>query len=299
MEAVLHGPMGRIDLGTSVLTIGRVPGSDIFMTDSQSSGRHAEIRPEGMGYSIVDLSSTNGTFVNDQRLTAQIPRPLRSGDRIRIGKTVFTYETSGISPIAPTVFAGQPVLETERVLPPTVAVPQPAYGKRQQHEYQPVPPQPQGYTVPATPFNPVTPQQKPKKSHRGLWVTLILLIVVVLLAGAAYAAFTYVNRSTPDKTLTAFCTDLKNNDYHGAYQQMSQNFQSRTSEAAFTKFFQDNFARAGGLKDCQFSNLATSGSTGTATITFTVNNGLIPPQPRSSTLVTDSGVWKIDSIAQK
>jgi predicted component of type VI protein secretion system len=297
MEAVLHGPTGRIDLGTSVLTIGRVPGSDIFMTDSQSSGRHAEIRPEGMGYSIVDLSSTNGTFVNDQRLTAQIPRPLRSGDRIRIGKTVFTYETSGITPIAPTVFAGQPVLETERVLPPTVAVPQPAYGKDRQREYQQQP-QP-GYTVPAKPFNPVTPQQKPKKSRRGLWVVLILLIVVVLLVGAAYAAYAYVNRSTPDKTLTAFCTDLKNNDYHDAYQQMSQNFQSHTSEAAFTKFFQDNFARGGGLKDCQFSNLATSDATGTATITFTVNNGLIPPQPRSSTLVTDSNVWKIDSIAQK
>ena len=296
MEAVLHGPTGRIDLGTSVLTIGRIPGSDIFMTDSQSSGRHAEIRPDGQGYSIVDLGSTNGTFVNDQRLTAHIPRPLHSGDRIRIGKTLFTYESSGISPIAPTVFAGQPVLETERVLPPTVAVPQPAYGKDKQREYQQA--SPQGYTVPATPFNPVTPQQKPKKSRRGLWVTLFLLIVVVLVAGVAYAAFTYVNRSTPDKTLTAFCTDLKNNDYHGAYQQMSQNFQSHTSEAAFTKFFQDNFSRAGGLKDCQPSNIATNGSTGTATITFTVNNTLVPPQPRNSTLVTDSGVWKIDHIAR-
>ena len=296
MEAVLHGPSGRVDLGTTVLTIGRVPGSDILMTDSQSSGRHAEIRPDGLGYSIVDLGSTNGTFVNDQRLTSQIPRPLRSGDRIRIGKTTFTYETSGITPIAPTVFAGQPVLETERVLPPTVAVPQPAYGKKPQREYQPA--SPQGYTIPATPFNPATPQQKPKKSRRGLWITLTLLIVVALLAGAAYAAFAYVNRSTPDKTLTAFCTDLKNNDYHDAYQQMSQNFQSHTSEAAFTKFFQDNFARGGGLKDCQFSNVTTGDSTGTATITFTVNNTLIPPQPRNSTLVTDSGVWKIDNIAR-
>ena len=296
MEAVLHGPTGHINLGTTVLTIGRVPGSDILMTDSQSSGRHAEIRPEGQGYSIVDLGSTNGTFVNEQKLTPQAARSLRSGDRIRIGKTIFTFETSGVTPIAPTVFAGQPILETERVLPPTVAVPQPAYGKKQRGYPQP---QSQGYTVPATPFNPVTPQQKQKKSRRGLWIALTLIIVVVVLAIAAYEAVAYVNRSTPQQTLTTFCTDLKNNDYHDAYQQMSQNFQNHTSEAAFTRLFQDSFARGGGLKDCQPSNIVTSGSTGTDTITFTVNNTLVPPQPRNSTLVTDGSVWKIDSIAQK
>src|SRR5450755_2970556 len=108
MEAVLQGPTGRITLGTTVLTIGRVPGSGIEMTDPQSSARHAEIRPEGQGYSIVDLGSTNGTYVNEQKLAPHTSRTLYADDRIRIGTTTFTFEVSDITPIAPTVFANQP-----------------------------------------------------------------------------------------------------------------------------------------------------------------------------------------------
>lgn len=298
MEAVLQGPTGRTILGTTVLTIGRVPGSGIAMTDPQSSARHAEIRPEGQGYSIVDLGSTNGTYVNEQKLAPHAQRTLYSDDRIRIGTTIFTFEVSGIAPIAPTVFAQQPVQGTEFAFPETVAVPRPAYAGEPQGYQAPTP----SFTTPVAPFNPLSPtppKQKPKKKRRGLLGVAIFIIVVLLLAVAAYLTFAYLNRSTPQETLTTFCNDLKNNDYHGAYQQMSSNFQSTSSENRFTNFFKGQFALGGGLKDCQPGNATTSGSTGTATITFTVNNGLIPPQNRNSTLVTDSGVWKIDSIAQK
>jgi hypothetical protein len=44
------------------------------------------------GYNIVDLGSTNGTFVNEQRLIAHMPRLLNVGDKIRIGDTVLTYQ---------------------------------------------------------------------------------------------------------------------------------------------------------------------------------------------------------------
>ena len=298
MEAVLNGVKGPINLSSSVLTIGRIPGSDILMDDPQSSGRHAEIRPEGQGYSIIDLGSRNGTYVNEQKLFPNISRLLYSGDKIRIGTTSFTYQVSGVAPIAPTVYVDQPLPGTEMAFPKTVAVPQPQYENKQRGK--PVPQQPmESYTVPVAPFNAAIPRKKPKKSRRGLWVVLTLIIVVLLLVVAAFAAVTYVNRSTPQKTLSAFCTDLKNNDYHDAYAQMSQNFQNHTSEAAFTKFFQNNFARGGGLKDCQASNIVSGDASGTATITFTVNNPLIPPQPRSSTLVTDSRVWKIDTIARQ
>jgi len=292
MEAVLNGAKGPINLSSSVLTIGRVPGSDILMEDLQSSGRHAEIRPEGQGYSIIDLGSRNGTYVNEQKLSPNIPRLLYSGDKIRIGTTSFTYQVSGIAPIAPTVYVDQPLPGTEEAFPKTVAVPQPHYENKQRGK--PLPQQPmQSYTVPVAPFNAAIRQKKPKKSRRGLWVALILIVVVLLLAGA------YVNRSTPQKTLSAFCTDLKNNDYHAAYSQMSTNFQSTTSEDAFTRLFKSTFARGGGLKDCQFGNETDNGSTGSAVLTFTVNFTLVPPQPRNSTLVTDSGVWKIDGIARK
>lgn len=298
MEAVLQGSTGRITLGTTVLTIGRIPGSDIEMTDPQSSGRHAEIRPEGQSYSIVDLGSTNGTYVNEQKLAPHASRTLYSNDRIRIGTTIFTFEVSDTSPIAPTIAVGQPWQNTESAFPGTAYVPPPAYA-REPRAYQAPPPP---FITPPAPFNPVLPtppKQKPKKKRRGLLGVVIFIIVVLLLAAVAYGAVAYLNRSTPQKTLTAFCNDLNANDYHSAYQQMSNNFQSTTSENRFTNFLKGQFALGGGLKNCQFSNVATSGTTGTATITFTVNRPLVPPQNRNSTLVTDSGVWKIDSIAQK
>jgi len=298
MEAVLQGPTGRTILGTTVLTIGRVPGSGIEMTDPKSSGRHAEIRPEGQSYNIVDLGSTNGTYVNEQKLAPHAARTLYANDRIRIGTTTFTFEVSGIAPIAPTIAVDQPWQKTEFAFPETVAVPPPAYAREPRGYQAPSP----SFTTPAAPFNPVLPtppKQKPKKKRRGLRGVVIFIIVVLLLAVVAYGAFTYLNRSTPQQTLTTFCNDLKANDYHGAYQQMSNTFQSTTSEEKFTNFFKSQFALGGGLKDCQSGNVATSGATGTAILTFTVNSGLVPPQNRNSSLVTDSGVWKIDRIAQK
>jgi len=63
----------------------------------KASSHHAEIRPEGQYYSLVDLGSMNGTFVNEQQVYGGTPRPLRSGDTIRIGDTKLTYEISSTS----------------------------------------------------------------------------------------------------------------------------------------------------------------------------------------------------------
>jgi len=57
-----------------------------------ASSHHAEIRSGVYGYSLIDFSSTNGTFVNEQQLAPQLPRLLQDGDRIRIGDMVFLYE---------------------------------------------------------------------------------------------------------------------------------------------------------------------------------------------------------------
>ncbi len=92
MDAALSGPAGRVTLDTGVLTIGRIPENKLVITDPKSSSRHAELRPDGSGYSVVDLGSTNGTFINEQRLVPQTPQRLRPGDTIRIGDTTYTYE---------------------------------------------------------------------------------------------------------------------------------------------------------------------------------------------------------------
>ena len=72
---------------SSVLAIGRLEDNDIVIDDdSFISSHHAriEIRPDGTW--VVDLGSTNGCFVNGQRVADQ--RSVRKGDRIQVGSTV-------------------------------------------------------------------------------------------------------------------------------------------------------------------------------------------------------------------
>ncbi len=104
MEAALNSSLGRTILGPVPFRIGRAPDNTLAIADSQSSSHHVEVAPDpgGNSYQITDLSSTNGTYVNEQRLVPNVPRVLNSGDVIRIGTTNFTYESSsGSVPTAP------------------------------------------------------------------------------------------------------------------------------------------------------------------------------------------------------
>ncbi len=67
-------------------TLGRQPDNDVVISDESASRRHAEIYCHDGSLVITDLESTNGTFVNHQRLAQ--PVALRSGDQIRIGQQV-------------------------------------------------------------------------------------------------------------------------------------------------------------------------------------------------------------------
>ena len=66
------------------LTIGRSADNDFHLADSVVSRHHARIDTQGGAFTLVDLDSANGTFVNGQRIREQ---PLRDGDEIRIGQT--------------------------------------------------------------------------------------------------------------------------------------------------------------------------------------------------------------------
>jgi len=91
-------------LDAEVLRLGREEARTIPLNDPLVSRRHAEIscvshpagRPAGspgqsLDWMITDLGSTNGTFVNDERLLGS--RRLRAGDRIRVGSTVLALES--------------------------------------------------------------------------------------------------------------------------------------------------------------------------------------------------------------
>ena len=71
-----------------VIGIGREKGNDITVEDHEASRRHAEIRKQNDIYSLADLDSSNGTFLNNCRI-AEVE--LKSGDRIQIGRTLFLY----------------------------------------------------------------------------------------------------------------------------------------------------------------------------------------------------------------
>jgi serine/threonine protein kinase len=91
MEVILFGPSGRTILGSSVVTIGRNASNTVVVNDPQASAFHAEIRPSGQGHRIIDLNSTNGTFVNEQRLAPGSSRQLNWGDTLRVGETKLNY----------------------------------------------------------------------------------------------------------------------------------------------------------------------------------------------------------------
>jgi hypothetical protein len=72
------------------ITIGRSPQMDIQIDDPFASGRHARIYERGGFFYVEDMGSTNGTFLNGERLGSE--ELLRAEDRIRIGDTEFRYE---------------------------------------------------------------------------------------------------------------------------------------------------------------------------------------------------------------
>lgn len=74
-----------------VLLLGRAAENDIVVLDPKVSRTHAELAWNGTGFTLRDLDSANGTYVNDQRLPATA-RLLRDGDELRFSKTIMVYE---------------------------------------------------------------------------------------------------------------------------------------------------------------------------------------------------------------
>ena len=82
---VRRGPNSgsRFLLDTEVTTAGRHPESDIFLDDITVSRRHVEFRRNPAGFTVADVGSLNGTYVNRERIDEV---PLSTGDEVQIGK---------------------------------------------------------------------------------------------------------------------------------------------------------------------------------------------------------------------
>lgn len=85
----------KIPIEKPEMTIGRLPDCDIFLDDNMVSGSHAKIEMTesvqnkgSFDYFILDLGSTNQTFVNNEAITR---KKLEHNDKIRIGRHLFKF----------------------------------------------------------------------------------------------------------------------------------------------------------------------------------------------------------------
>jgi diguanylate cyclase (GGDEF)-like protein len=86
----VQGIEAPLELGAQPISVGRCSESSLVLADDSVSRRHALLEPDGEGGHLVsDLGSTNGTYVNERRITE--PVRLAAGDRVRFGKQIFKY----------------------------------------------------------------------------------------------------------------------------------------------------------------------------------------------------------------
>jgi len=207
---------GKIfEFGQDELTIGRDITNRIVINDPEVSRKHVRLILQSGSYVIEDLGSTNGTFVDGQRLIG--PHVLRPGETVMLGEKIsMQYEVLGFDPNATMVSGASPVTrpqpgsrETYRVEPGDYSAqpmqpqqpgyyepPAPAPYQAPQPAYQPppapvysgnVPPGPaEVYGPPADLYDEIPEQPVRRKSKTWLYVLIgvVLVILCCLVVGA-------------------------------------------------------------------------------------------------------------------
>lgn len=161
-------PNQSYELNKDIVTLGRDITNDIVINDPEVSRHHLRMTRGAGGFTIEDLGSTNGTFVNGQRLTGA--RPLRPGDMVGLGETVtLSYEVLASSLAASEGGQGTIASPSQRGAQP-YQPPQQQYNYPQQQPqaspYQPPQQQPapaaqqsSPYGQPQSAYSPMTPAQ--------------------------------------------------------------------------------------------------------------------------------------------
>src|SRR5579859_2929417 len=323
MEAVLTGPMGRTLLGSSEITIGCDADNSLVIADLRTSAHHALVRPDGLGYAIIDLASEFGTIVNGRWLEPHRVQPLLPGDVIQIGNTHLTFEVfqnPSAIPAGPLgVGVGSPVRTGGEIAsfpaPPQrsgVAEQETMWFNQSLDTAKPTAPKAspkidissllsrlQTGQVPYTsqPWVPdgVTtypPQQQLwQQDRRRLYLALVVMLAILLISSLIALLAT---RSTPDKTLDTFCSALLAGNGQLAVNQLSTNLQNQQGSFLIASLV------ATKITTCAHTPAIIKGSSATATLTLTVppNSGAVNTQNKTLvTLIQDAnGVWKIAAL---
>jgi hypothetical protein len=88
LSGELKGRDFRLTPGKNVL--GTSATCDVVLTDQYMSGRHATINYEDQRFTLIDLDSTNGTYLNDKRVSRE---ELIDNDRVRLGRTELKFKS--------------------------------------------------------------------------------------------------------------------------------------------------------------------------------------------------------------
>ena len=181
------------------LVIGRsTPGLGSLGGDSEISRVHARVYHDASGQLIVeDLGSTNGTFVNGNRISAATP--LRSGDQLRVGQTTMSVEggaaegaTSVGQVIPPAAAVAPPPPAAVAATPPTQQFP-PAGG-----------PPPPGVQQPGSAGGPVGGPPGPASGgSKAPWIALAAVVLIALIVAGLAIGGVF---SSDDKKNTAATT---------------------------------------------------------------------------------------------
>jgi pSer/pThr/pTyr-binding forkhead associated (FHA) protein len=150
-----------------VLTIGREASNQIAINDAEISRKHSQLVAQGGKYVLTDLGSTNGTFVNGQRLTGQ--HVLQPGEVISLGEQIsLLFEAIVIVDPNATMLSNKPI-----------PAPIPRSAPVQQPYAQPQPPAYAGQ-APAGPSSDMM-AEAPAPPKRNTTLIIIAIIVVLFL----------------------------------------------------------------------------------------------------------------------
>ena len=166
------GMNGRThELNVDKTTIGRVEDNTFQLADPSVSSHHCEVLLRGSDVVIKDLNSTNGTFINGEKITESVLKP---GQTVRMGQIEIQLLTEGMTPSAPAAAPPAPVpapaaaparksVDSTMVLPRGVSLDELAQGAR-----------PAGFDTTSKAFS-----KKKNQTNRLFIIGAIVIFVVI------------------------------------------------------------------------------------------------------------------------